>query len=112
MLSAFNLSFYAGKIKNILEPDISEDIWKENSSPFVLYQEELFFEYPVQCPSIYKVLFVKLGYLADLFISSLWGCLCDLISSLCLSIRVVSWIASFSISMISVFLSILYFTVK
>lgn len=45
MLSAFNLSFYAGKIKNILEP---EDIWKENSSPFLLYQEELFFECPVQ----------------------------------------------------------------
>lgn len=42
MLSAFNLSFYAGKIKNILEPDVSEDTWNVNSGSFLLYQEELF----------------------------------------------------------------------
>lgn len=112
MLSAFNLSFYAGKIKNILEPDVSEDIWNVISSPFLLYQEELFYEYPVQSGPLYKILFEKLGYLADLFLLSSWGCLCDLISSLFMSIRIGSRIASFSISMIFLFIFILCFTVK
>lgn len=83
-----------------------------NSGSFLLYQEELFSEYPVQSSPLYKVLFEKLGNLADLFLLSSWGCLCDLISSLFLSIRIGRRIASFSISMISTFFSIVCFTVK
>lgn len=65
-------------MRKILEPDISEDTRNVNLGVFfLLYQEELFYEYPVQTSPlllklslsdlIYSSVFEFVAYLADLF---------------------------------------------